>query len=173
MPRKDIQKDGEKTRFSSTNQPEIRGRKPSALKFIRDEGVSITDIRRIIGSLIWEYDSEELAALLKPKGKSKNTQEKPKSKNNEGDKENAIPIPMGISLVLGALSDDLKNKSLVNFDKLMDRSYGKATQPVDIPPDTLTKFYITPEERRKAIEEMLKKCEVRPKQTGRKRTGKT
>jgi hypothetical protein len=107
MARKDIYKDGEKTQFSENNQPPNRGRKPSALKFIKESGMSIDDVKRLLGSLIWEYDSKELAALLK-------------------DKDN--PVPMGMAIVLGALTEDLKNKNLANLDRLMDRAYGRPTQ---------------------------------------------
>ena len=96
-------------KFSSNNQPENRGRKPSALRFIRDEGMSITDIKRIIGSLIWDYDRTELTALL-------------------NDKNN--PPCMGVSIVLGALIDDQKKKCANNFEKLMDRAYGRPTQTI-------------------------------------------
>jgi len=149
---KNLIKDNEKTRFSKENQPENRGRKPSALRFIREEGVSITDIKRIIESLIWGYDSEELAVLLqtvKVKGKDGKTLTKTRE-----------PVPMGINLILGALNNDLKNKSINNFDKLMDRVYGKATQPVDLPPGSnMTMSMMSPEERDKRIEELLKECE--------------
>jgi hypothetical protein len=60
---------------------------------------------------MWEYDSKELGALLK-------------------DTQN--PVPMGVALVLGALTADLKTKSIDNFTKLMDRAYGKPTQAVEI-----------------------------------------
>jgi hypothetical protein len=77
------------------------------LKFIKDSGLSITDVKRLLGSLLWEYDSKELAALLK-------------------DKDN--PVPMGMALILGALTEDLNNGNLANFERLMDRAYGKPTQ---------------------------------------------
>jgi hypothetical protein len=122
MPRgkKDIAQDGKKTRFTPENQPPNRGRKPSVLRFIKASGLSISDIKRLLGSLIWEYDSKELAVLLK-------------------DKEN--PVPMGMALVLGALTEDMKNKNLTNFERLMDRAYGKPTQKdivefTDIPDST-------------------------------------
>jgi hypothetical protein len=106
--RKDIYKDGVKTQFSSTNQPENRGRKPSLLaRYIKENGVSITDIKLMIGSFVFAYNTKEIATLLK-------------------DKDN--PPPIGVSLILGALSDDLKKKSLGNLEKLMDRAYGRPTQ---------------------------------------------
>jgi hypothetical protein len=123
-PRKDIYKDGEKTQFSSENQPENRGRKPSALRFIRDQGLSITDVKKIIGGLIWDFDSVELEEKLKTvKVKVKGTDGKTKTVTKLLD-----PVPMGVNIVLGALAADQKAKSTVNFDRLMDRAYGKPTQ---------------------------------------------
>jgi hypothetical protein len=95
-------------KFSSENQPENRGRNPSALsRYIKGEGVSITDIKLMIGSFIFDHTTTEIAKKLK-------------------DKEN--PPPIGVSIILGALNEDLANKNLANIEKLMDRAYGKPTQ---------------------------------------------
>ena len=144
---------GKATQFSSENQPANPGRKPSVLRFIRDEGVSITDIKRVIWSLIWEYDSEELATLLKTKAVKK------KAKSKEQEEEKSIPVPMGISLVLGALTEDSKKKNLANFEKLMDRVSGKPTQTVDVKSPGLSITAMTPEEMDKRIAELLKSVE--------------
>jgi len=146
---------GKATQFSSENQPVNPGRKPSVLRFIRDEGVSVTDIKRVIWSLIWEYDSEELAALLKTKPAKK----KSKGKEQEQEEEKPTPIPMGINIVLGALTEDLKKKRLENFEKLMDRTSGKPTQTVDVKTPGLSFTALTPEERDKRIVEFLKNSE--------------
>jgi len=146
---------GKATQFSSENQPANPGRKPSVLRFIRDEGVSVTDIKRVIWSLIWEYDSEELSALLKSKN-SKAT--KKKGKEHDQDEKSAA-VPMGISIVLGALADDLRKKRLENFEKLMDRTSGKPTQTVDVKTPGLSFTALTPEERDKRIAEFLKNGE--------------
>jgi len=98
-------------KFSSNNQPKGRGRKPSALRFVKESGLSVTDVKKIINSLIWDYDASELAALLK-------------------DKKN--PVPMGMAIVLGALTDDLEKRRAVNFDKFMDRAHGKPVQQIDV-----------------------------------------
>ena len=138
-------------RFSSENQPENRGRKPSALRFIRDEGISITDIKKIIGSLIWDYDAEELAALLKTvkvKVKGTNGEEKTITKTE-------IPIPMGINLILGALNSDLKSKNIDNFEKLMNRIHGKPIQALNVSGITNT-IPEDPEKRRLLAEQIEK-----------------
>jgi len=98
---------GKGRKFSSGNQPDNRGRRRSVLTTIREGGMSVTDIKKVIMNLIWEYDSKELAELLK-------------------DKEQMIP--MGMTLILGALADDQKKHSIANFEKLMDRAAGKPTQ---------------------------------------------
>ena len=151
---------GKATQFSSENQPENRGRKPSALRFIRDEGVSITDIRRIIDSLIWNYDSEELADLLKTK-KVKVQYVDNKGKTRTKTVSRTIePLPMGVNLILGALADDQQKKRLVNYKLLHEQVHGKPTQPVDVKPPGLSFTTLTPEERDKRIEELLKQCEL-------------
>jgi hypothetical protein len=107
-----------KTQFSEDRQPDNPGRKPSLLaRYIKDNGVSLQDIKLLIGSFAFDHNTKEIARLLK-------------------DKEN--PPPIGVSIILGALNADLKNKNLGNLEKLMDRSYGKPTQKdivefVDIP----------------------------------------
>jgi hypothetical protein len=159
---KHLAEDSKNTQFSPTNQPENRGRKPSVLRFVRGSDVmSITDIRKIIGSLIWEYDSEELAELLK----TVNVKVKDENGKTKVIKKLKDPIPMGVNLVLGALNADLKSKSITNFERLMDRSYGKPTQTLDIKPTNLFTA-MTPEERDKRIEELLKKSE--PKKSAKK-----
>jgi hypothetical protein len=112
----------------------------------------MTDIKRLFGSLIWEYDSTELSAILK-------------------DKEN--PVPMGMALVLGALTEDLKNKNLANFERLMDRAYGKPTQGVDISTSgNLQVITMTSEERRKRIKELLEEARQRTGNEADKPDGK-
>jgi hypothetical protein len=143
-------KKGKATQFSSENQPENRGRKPSVLKFIKDSGLSIDDVKRLLGSLIWEYDSKELAALLK-------------------DKEN--PVPVGMALVLGALAEDLKNKNLANFERLMDRAYGRSTQK------DIIEFGEIPDTAKDRLSRIFgdtqaKSAKINPKIVSEKNTGK-
>jgi hypothetical protein len=99
---------GKATQFSTENQPVNSGRKPSTLsRYIKENGVSITDIKLMINSFIFDHTTKEIVALLK-------------------DKEN--PPPIGVSIILGALNEDLTNKNLANLEKLMDRANGKPTQ---------------------------------------------
>jgi hypothetical protein len=138
------------TQFSSNNQPENRGRKPSVLKFIKESGLSITDVKRLLGSLIWEYDSKELAALLK-------------------DKDN--PVPVGMAIVLGALTEDLKNKNLANLKELWDRAYGRPTQK------DIIEFGEIPDTAKDRLSRIFgdtqaKSAKIKPKTVSQKNTGK-
>ena len=110
MARKDIHKDGVKTQFSSTNQPAHSGRRPSVFaKYIRENRVSLDDIRALISSLLG-YDAAEIEAALKDKV------DKP---------------PVAILLMLKAIKADIDKGETTNFDKLVDRAFGKPEKTVN------------------------------------------
>jgi hypothetical protein len=141
-------------KFSSTNPPKNPGRHPNVYeKYVKEERVSLDDQRAIFSSIL-AYDADEIDAILKSKNKP----------------------PVGMVLLLKAIATDLKKGELINYEKLMDRTHGKSTQPVDIPPDMINRISMSPEERQKRIEELLKKSEsktkteAKHKTTGRKRT---
>ena len=164
---------GKATQFTSENQPENRGRKPSALRFIRDQGMSITDIKKIIGSLIWDYDSAELADLLS----TVNVKEKDENGKTKTVKRPKEPLPMGINLVLGALAEDLKTKSIANFERLMDRTYGRPTQKdiiefSDIPDTTKERLNAIFNGTKKTSEKITPKNVVKKGSLKEKRKGK-
>jgi hypothetical protein len=78
------------------------------------------------------------------------------------DKNNKIPI--GLSIILGALIKDQGRRSIDNYEKFMDRCFGKSTQSVDIKTSgNLEIISMTPEERRKRIDELLKDARERKK----------
>jgi hypothetical protein len=130
-------------KFSSDDQPENRGRRPSVLTYIKGSGLSLDDYRRLLMNLIWEYDHKELAAILK-------------DKNNK--------IPMGMTIVLGALLNDREKKNIDNYEKFMDRCFGKSTQGVDIKTSgNLEIISMTPDERKKRIADLMKKARTRTK----------
>jgi hypothetical protein len=130
-------------KFSSDAQPENRGRRPSVLTYIKGSGLSLDDYRRLLMNLIWEYDHKELAALLK-------------DKNNK--------IPMGMTIVLGALLNDQKKRSIDNYAKFMERCLGKPTQGVDIRTSgNLEIISMTPDERKKRIADLMKEAKTRAK----------
>ena len=109
-PRKDIYKDGVKTQFSSTNQPANSGRRPSVFaKYIRENRVSLDDLRALISSLLG-YNAPEIDAILKDKV------DKP---------------PVGIILMLKAIKADMDKGETTNFDKLADRAFGKPEKTIN------------------------------------------
>ena len=137
MPRKDIYKDGEKTQFSSTNQPASSGRRPSVFaKYIRENRVSLDDIRALISSMLG-YDAEEIKAILK----------------NKIDKP-----PVGIILLFKAITADMNKGEITNLEKLMDRAFGKPEKTVNheigaISPETLAtlnEVFAEKQERKKS-----------------------
>jgi hypothetical protein len=92
--------------FSSENPPKNPGRKPSALNaFIKDSGISIDDVRRVMKNVVFEKNQEELQTLLTDKGQ-----------------------PMLVRLLVKAFLTDFSNGRLDNIEKLLDRIYGKSTQ---------------------------------------------
>ncbi|MDR0761123.1 MAG: hypothetical protein LBF74_13610, partial [Treponema sp.] len=100
------------TQFSHDNQPENRGRWPSALsRYIKENRVSATDVRLMISSIVFAHTSKEAALLL-------------------GDKKN--PPPVGVALIMGALVDDMGKHNIGNLLKLMDRAFGKPKESVDV-----------------------------------------
>ena len=96
--------------FDSTHQPEKNGRKPSALNaFIRDSGISIDDVRRVMKNVIFEKNQDELQSLLTDKSQ-----------------------PMLVRLLVKAFLTDFSNGRLDNIEKLLDRIYGKSTQITEV-----------------------------------------
>jgi hypothetical protein len=119
--------------FSSTYQPPNHGRKRSALKkYLKDNGVSIQDLRLVFQNLVIKKLSE-LKTL----------------------KEEAEESPAIIGFTVSALLKDYEAGKLDVCNSLLDRVWGKPVQQVemgairnDIPDD--------PEERR-AMAERLRK----------------
>jgi len=138
MPRNDIHKDGVNTRFSSENQPANNGRRQNGFsRYIKEERVSLDDIRALISS-IFEYTQPEIETMLK-------------------DKVNKPPIV--VMLLLKAMLADMKKGDTKNFDKLVDRVHGRPTQMVNVESPGLSVAMMTPEERDKRIAEFLKNGE--------------
>ena len=96
-------------RFSSTNQPANRGRKPSRLKaFIEDNGLSHSDLNNTI-KYIFPMTEKELNEL-------KNDPEK----------------PILMRLLVGAILKDMENSGLYNVMQLFNRAFGQPKQEVDL-----------------------------------------
>jgi hypothetical protein len=104
MARRDIFRDGENTRFSSSNQPDNRGRKPSKLKkFIKEYDISLQDIQILMKNIMFAYSFEEIQELVKKTEK----------------------LPVAVGVIIKGLADDANSGRIAVFEKMMDRSFGK------------------------------------------------
>lgn len=98
-------------KFSSENQPENNGRKPSLLKsYIVDNGISVQDVRLVLKNIVMENTEAELKAISADK-----TQ------------------PMIVRTVVKAYLHDFRNASVYNLNSFLDRIYGCATKEIKLP----------------------------------------
>ncbi|MDR0629190.1 MAG: hypothetical protein LBG24_06070 [Treponema sp.] len=133
--REDILKDGEKTRFSSTNQPGNRGRKPSKLKkWIKESGVSSEDIITIFKNIIVNNTLEEIQQMV------------------EGD--NKTKLPVIVVLGISAFLHDMRTGTLAAANSVLDRIMGKPTQQVILETGDRAELPSDPEERRALAEKL-------------------
>ena len=117
--------------FSIAYQPANRGRKRSALrKFLKDNGVSLQDVRLVFQNLMVKKMSEVRKL-----------------------KEEADGLPAIVGFTVAALLRDYEAGKLDTFNSLLDRIWGKPMQQVelgairsDIPDD--------PEKRRRLAEQI-------------------
>jgi hypothetical protein len=128
---------GVRTRFSSSYQPENRGRKPSKLKkWIKANGVSNEDFIAIFRNIIATHTIEELQRMI------------------EGDNKNKLPVI--VALCISAFIHDMKNGTLTAANSVLDRILGKPTQQINLGGGDRTELPPDPEERR-ALAEKLRK----------------
>ena len=119
------------TQFSSDNQPENNGRKPSLLKaYIQDNGVSIQDVRLVFKNIIFEKTKEQLDELLSDESQ-----------------------PMLIRAIVGAYLKDFESGRIDIINSILDRIYGKADQSVQLS-GMIETASLTPDERRARIAEL-------------------
>jgi len=127
-----ISKEGVSTRFSSTNQPENRGRKGKSIsEYLREYGEAKTV----------EYEIKVY----------KGENEKPRVKKGRIESETTLNEVVATTLMSKAMNGDLRAINIV-----LDRIEGKPKQSleVDIPDLTI----MTKEERLKRIKELLDKA---------------
>jgi hypothetical protein len=125
-----------RTRFSSTNQPANRGRKPSKLKkWIKENGVTKSDYIAIFNNIIATHTIEELQKMI------------------EGENKNKLPVI--VALCISAFIHDMKTGTLTAANSILDRILGKPMQQMefsekraDIPDD--------PEERAALADEIMR-----------------
>ena len=131
-------------RFSSTYQPNNLGKRKNKLwELVDKERVSLADLKTILESLIYNYSFSDLEAIHNP---------------DEGKEE----LPIIIALFMKAFMTDHRKGAIDTLERLMDRVYGKPINTVDVLSDNgLSITIMTPEERRKRIEELLNKSEIK------------
>ncbi len=113
MAREDGLMAGYRTRFSSTNQPANRGRKPSKLKqWIKEQNVSNEDFVAIFKTIIATKTLEELEEMV------------------AGDNKKKLPVI--VALCISAFLHDMKTGTLTAANSVLDRIMGKPTQQVDL-----------------------------------------
>jgi hypothetical protein len=96
--------------FSSTRQPAKNGRKPSKLKkYIKDNDVSISDVKLVIKNIILTKTKPELDELCKDETQL-----------------------MLVRVLVKSFLSDFKSGSIYNLNSLLDRIYGEAEQNINI-----------------------------------------
>jgi hypothetical protein len=131
---------GKSSRFSATHRPKNPGRKPSVLKnFIKINNVSRADVNLIFKNVIFGSSLEELQEMIKPGNKEK--------------------LPVIVALLISAFITDMKKGTLCEVNTVLDRLYGKASQPVDIN-EQKSDIPDDPDERRRLAEEIKKELGV-------------
>lgn len=103
---KNIASIGRETRFSSSNQPRKRGRKPSILKKLKAIGLSHEDITGLLENIIMANKQEAQEMLKNPE----------------------LPI-MAVGYLSALIKEIQAGKSLT-IEAIIDRLDGKATQKV-------------------------------------------
>ena len=107
-------------RFTSENQPQNRGRKPSVYKYIKklsgkrvDPLMSKEDYLKVI-RFIMESSPEELEPLIK-----------------DADKKPNKKTPLWVLNVISAINTDIRYGRTSTVEMLFDRVFGKPTQAVE------------------------------------------
>lgn len=103
---KNIASIGRETRFSSSNQPRKRGRKPSILKKLKAIGLSHEDITGLLENIIMANKQEAQEMLKNPE------------------------LPLMAVGYLSALIKEIQAGKSLTIEAIIDRLDGKATQTV-------------------------------------------
>jgi UDP-N-acetylenolpyruvoylglucosamine reductase len=99
--------------YSSTNQPQNRGRKPSKLKkWVKEYNVGAADYRAIFNNIIACKTVEELQAMIK--------------------KGNVEKLPVVVVACASAVVDDIQHGRLTWTNTVLDRVMSKPTQQVEV-----------------------------------------
>lgn len=104
--------------WSSTNQPANRGRRKRLFKNLKDNGLTIDDIKNL-SKLLLDMSLDELRAAVK------------------GDVPEDIKqmfdgrVPAAFNILATALIGDMSRRNLQNFEQLLSRLYGRPMQPIE------------------------------------------
>ena len=130
-------------KFSSSYQPLNKGKRRDKLKeFIDKERVSIGDLRAIFENLVCSYSFGDYDAIHNP----------------ESGREE---LPVIVAAYMKAIMTDHRKGTVDTIERLIDRVHGKPTNTVDVKSDKgLSITIMSPEERDKRIEELLRKGET-------------
>ena len=99
---------GKGNRFSSTNQPKRRGRKPDIIKKLKGYGCSESDIKRLLEEIVF------------------------KDKKGAEDLLRDVELPIIALTYLKGLIKDMNRGKVDVLEKVLDRIYGKAAQRQEV-----------------------------------------
>jgi|LSPZ01.1.fsa_nt_gi hypothetical protein len=127
--RKEIAKYGENTRFSKTNQPEKRGRKPDKIKkYIQEYDLSSSDVNAILTKILFDHTLGDLEAIIAD----------PEKKNN---------LVTFIAYVIMILQKSAEKGDIRPLSYFMDRMFGKPDDKVSVSMPLSNGFTMTEEEQ--------------------------
>ena len=105
---------GKNTRFSSTNQPENRGRKPDKLKgWIEEYDLSKHDVHSTFINFLYDKSLGEIEAIL-------------------ADKKKRSKLPLALAIQLQVLTNAAKRGDARHFENILYMLFGKPKESHDI-----------------------------------------
>ena len=120
---------GKGNRFSSTNQPKSRGRKPSIFKkWAREYDISEKDVKDLMLNLTFAYTVGEVKKLIR--------------QAEDGEAEgNVDQLPLGVVQFLSGSINDINKGNQKSWWQMLDRAFGKPEKTINhelggIDPDT-------------------------------------
>ena len=133
-------------RFSKSYKPANTGRRKDYLKeFMDNSRLSLSDLKIILEGIVLDHSFGDLKKILA-----------------KGEKT----LPAATAAFIKGLIKELEKGRVDILNSMLDRIYGKPVQSVEMNATaTIASISMTPEDRKKRIEELLGKCESeQPKQ---------
>jgi hypothetical protein len=136
---------GKGHRFSSTNQPANRGRKPSKIKrLIKKYDLPKSDIDAVIQNILFDHTLGELEELAKDRAK-----------------QNKLPAFAGYLLALLQKSAEKGDPHVIQY--FLDRVYGRPMQAMDVTADA--NIQLLPDEAKKKMADIYESMRAGNKAT--------